>query len=479
MKRISLLFGLLFSLFILISCNEIPTSEYTVGEIVGSIQVGYAVGDNQEHVTKDISLPLGTSLNSDIKISWTSANTSVISNLGEVVRTDVDTLVDLEYNVVYLDLSFSSIMTFKVIEEEQETIPTYEVRYYFQNVLDDEYTLEETVTFESIEGRTVFIIPVNEVGFTRNTELSVTDGVVLKDEVISLDVYYDRKLYDVDLYDGSVLMDTIQVKYGSVVTVVDPVKEGFQFLDWILYGTSNVYDFSSPVLDDLKLEATFKFENEDYIYTGYYQGAGGLFSDDLVTFLNTISNRTFTGVTYGEVRYILDETDADPSNPSNVVLVYLGTSISGVWDYGNTWNREHVWPQSKMPASADNDQKNMASDLHNLKPSDPAENARRSNDFFSYSEDGSVYEPRDEVKGDIARILFYMDIMYDELSLIVSNVGEKNVYTMGNLETLLEWHEADPVDDFEMNRNNIIEDYQGNRNPFIDHPEFVDKVYTN
>jgi endonuclease I len=67
--------------------------------------------------------------------------------------------------------------------------------------------------------------------------------------------------------------------------------------------------------------------------------------------------------------------------------------------------------------------------------------------------------------------------MYNGLSLIYANEG--SVYEMGNLEVLLAWHELDPVDDFEMNRNDLIETYQGNRNPFIDHPEFVDKIYQN
>ena len=99
------------------------------------------------------------------------------------------------------------------------------------------------------------------------------------------------------------------------------------------------------------------------------------------------------------------------------------------------------------------------------------------NKFFGNTTTPQTYAPRDEVKGDLARIIFYMDIMYSQLSLIYANEG--SVYEMGNLEVLLAWHELDPVDDFEMNRNNLIEGYQGNRNPFIDHPEFVDKIYQN
>jgi endonuclease I len=68
--------------------------------------------------------------------------------------------------------------------------------------------------------------------------------------------------------------------------------------------------------------------------------------------------------------------------------------------------------------------------------------------------------------------------MYDFLTLVEFEGNEEaGYYEMGDLSTLIEWHENDPVDDFEMNRNNVIESIQGNRNPFIDHPEFVNKIW--
>ena len=207
----------------------------------------------------------------------------------------------------------------------------------------------------------------------------------------------------------------------------------------------------------------------------YYLNADGLSGDALFTELHTIINDGFAGVTYGEARYILDETDADPNNPSNVMLVYLGTSVSGNWDFGVTWNREHVWPQSLLGVKADNDIVNIASDLQNLKPANPSENSSRNNRYYDDISVGGVsYEPRDEVKGDLARILLYMWTMYDELELVNTN---PTVHEMAMLDKILEWHELDPVDDFERNRNDIIFDYQKNRNPYIDYPEFVDLIW--
>jgi endonuclease I len=82
-------------------------------------------------------------------------------------------------------------------------------------------------------------------------------------------------------------------------------------------------------------------------------------------------------VSYGDARLILDETDRDPNNSSNCILVYLGTSVSGNWDGGITWNREHVWPQSLLGVNVENQSINVGSDLHNLKPADPNENSSR------------------------------------------------------------------------------------------------------
>jgi endonuclease I len=175
---------------------------------------------------------------------------------------------------------------------------------------------------------------------------------------------------------------------------------------------------------------------------------------------------------YDDVRYMLDDTDKDPNNPNNVILVYLGTSVDSTWDFGATWNREHVWPQSLLGVDAGGT--NAASDLHNLKPADPNTNSSRGNKYFDNTTTAESYAPRDEVKGDIARILFYMEVMYDIYTLIN---GTPTVYQMAMLDTLISWHDIDPVDDFESNRNDIIFGFQGNRNPFIDYPEFYTLIY--
>jgi endonuclease I len=222
---------------------------------------------------------------------------------------------------------------------------------------------------------------------------------------------------------------------------------------------------------------------EDYafeIYNAYYEDAINLRGNTLKITLNNIIHEGFNNLLYGDARYILDEADADPNNPGNVILVYTGYSVSGNWDGGTTWNREHVWPQSRLGVYVgydDDDFPSKATDLHNLKPADPNENAIRSNDYFDWTKTSNTYEPRDEVKGDIARILFYMATMYFDLSLNEDELSLSLYKTMGILSVLLEWNEIDPVDDFERNRNEVIYAYQGNRNPFIDYPEFANLIW--
>jgi endonuclease I len=197
---------------------------------------------------------------------------------------------------------------------------------------------------------------------------------------------------------------------------------------------------------------------------------------------------------------ILKEADRDPSNPENVILFYSGWSVNANQEYNNRtgWDREHVWAKSHGKFST---KIGIGTDLHNLKPTDISINAARGNQDFDYGgdiyidSDGTTtcrldkdsWEPRDEVKGDVARILFYMAVRFegenDEPDLEL--IDEVNTFNLnlpgfgfqGKLSTLLLWHKNDPVDEFEIRRNNVIYSYQNNRNPFIDHPKFVNRIW--
>ncbi len=225
--------------------------------------------------------------------------------------------------------------------------------------------------------------------------------------------------------------------------------------------------------------------------TGYYNGTSAKTGDDLKAALHNII-KGHTPYSYYTSKQIFKLSDADPDTPGNVILVYTGRSqdANDFGTGGNYINREHVWAKSHGGFA---DWMPMYSDVHNLKPADASVNVDRSNKDFDnggtqhaeatgcYYTD-STWEARDEVKGDIARIIFYMSTRYEggdgEIDLEV--VDWNNTYPNarhGKLSTLLQWNMQDPPDDFERNRNNVIYSYQHNRNPFIDNPEWANMIW--
>ena len=244
--------------------------------------------------------------------------------------------------------------------------------------------------------------------------------------------------------------------------------------------------------------------NSAQIPNDYYNSANDLSGEFLKTTLhNIIKDHTEYPYTSSstDIWDILKETDKDTLNPDNVILFYSGWSVNAAQEYNSAqgWSREHVW--AKSHGSFDTDI-GIGTDVHSLKPCDISVNSARGNDDFDNG--GEIYidgdgetecrtdydswEARDAVKGDVARMLFYMATRYnggnDEPDLKL--VDAVNTYEIdgtekgyhGKLSTLLQWHKEDPVDSFEIRRNDIIYSYQGNRNPYIDHPEYVEKIWS-
>ncbi|PLX03950.1 MAG: hypothetical protein C0595_05085 [Marinilabiliales bacterium] len=227
--------------------------------------------------------------------------------------------------------------------------------------------------------------------------------------------------------------------------------------------------------------------------TGYYNGTSGKSGEELKTTLHDII-KGHTPYSYYISKEIFRQSDVDPDNPDNLILVYTGRShdASDFGTGGDHINREHVWAKSHGDFA---DWMPMYSDVHNLKPADASVNVDKSNKDFDnggiqHSEatecyyTDSTWEPRDAVKGDIARIIFYMATRYEggngEIDLEV--VDWVNTYPNaqhGKLSTLLQWNLLDPPDDFERNRNNAIYSFQHNRNPFIDYPEWAQMIWDN
>lgn len=223
----------------------------------------------------------------------------------------------------------------------------------------------------------------------------------------------------------------------------------------------------------------------------YYDSAAALESEALKQQLQEITSRGHTPMGYAATRDVLAQIHQDPANSNNIITVYARKSVSKADE--DEWNREHVLPQSYGAKGGDY----ARSDLHNLFPSIIEINDLRGNLPLDESDDGSrtpkgaklcsydndSWEPPDEVKGDLARAIFYMDVRYDgsdspeDISVAEEPAPEDGKFA--KLSTLLQWHAQDPVSEEERKRNNQVFSVQGNRNPFIDRPEFVESVYRN
>lgn len=226
-------------------------------------------------------------------------------------------------------------------------------------------------------------------------------------------------------------------------------------------------------------------------WSEYYESAKGLTGVALKQALNEIISG-HTRLSYRQVWDALKDTDEDPNNNRHVILLYKQASQPKNENGGKAdeWNREHVWAKSHGGFGTS---PGPGTDVHHLRPTDVTVNRSRSNLDFDMGGriveeapknrmDRDSWEPDDTVKGDIARMLFYMVVRYEggdgfpDLELVEQ--GSTRGAKLGRLSVLKQWHQQDPVSDWERQRNDkIYANWQGNRNPFIDHPEWVNQIW--
>ncbi|TCO24802.1 endonuclease I [Kribbella steppae] len=224
----------------------------------------------------------------------------------------------------------------------------------------------------------------------------------------------------------------------------------------------------------------------------YYAGTEGKTGSALKAALHTIISDQ-TKLSYDQVWNALKDTDQDPANTNNVILLYSGRSQSKSTNGGdpNDWNREHVWAKSHGDFGTAT---GPGTDIHHLRPEDVSVNAARGNLDFdnggsAVSEcsgctvDSDSFAPRAAVRGDVARMILYMAVRYegdDGFANLEPNnsVNNGSAPYIGKLSVLKAWAAADPPDTFEKRRNEVIyTTYQHNRNPFIDHPEWITSIW--
>lgn len=234
--------------------------------------------------------------------------------------------------------------------------------------------------------------------------------------------------------------------------------------------------------------AAFEPERDDL--DRYYAPAQGRQGAELLRALHLIVRTGHVDKGYAQARDELFGEIADLDGDDRIEDVFTGEVRGPITDRKNAFdqgfNTEHTWPQSKGATGI------AQSDLHHLHPADQRTNERRGSHPYgevvraewstgegpaqaSLGVDAlgeRVFEPRVDVKGDIARGLLYFFTRYSQ--------SRTSDFTLANfrheLPTLLRWHHGDPVSDAERRRNDAVHRVQGNRNPFVDRPEFVDAV---
>lgn len=262
----------------------------------------------------------------------------------------------------------------------------------------------------------------------------------------------------------------------------------------------------------------------------YYTEANNLVGDDLLETLATITNDNHKYYnSYKECQGGNTVSDEDPNDSSKFIDFYTGWSVPEAWD-AKIWNREHVWCQSLTNGlynDVGDSDRGAGADIHHIRPLIYGINSARGNSLYTdreycgdiklseYKYSGNQlseyanmatgcyngsgkWEPRDSVKGDIARILMYLYMHYStevDANKSRANVSNTNttsqtgnlvitniVYTSSGLEEeawemLLKWNQLDPVDEFERNRNNYCASVTGTRNPFIDNATYASSIW--
>lgn len=244
--------------------------------------------------------------------------------------------------------------------------------------------------------------------------------------------------------------------------------------------------------------------------SGYYSSATGSGYTLKTQLYNIIKGHTDRGYSGLWTTYSTSDRDHQNENDNSIFDLYsenqtgtdpynftYGTNQCGTYSVeGNCYNREHMIPQSIFNSAAP-----MVSDAHHITPTDGKVNGIRSNyphgkvatastttkngsklgtsGVSGYT--GTVFEPVDAFKGDIARMYFYFATRYENTvanySYPMFNRTKNQVFTTAFLNMLLAWHAQDPVSSREIERNNAIYARQGNRNPFIDNPSYVNTIW--
>ena len=250
---------------------------------------------------------------------------------------------------------------------------------------------------------------------------------------------------------------------------VNYVKDGSYVYNWGTRGVAATY--LSPMAESYYAENSFSYK--DVAALAGSSSTSGVPSSELYKKLQSLMQSNHTHETsYGETREQYKYTDCQNSGADSKAIssFYSGKEIGPAWDSGKTWNREHTWPNSKGLGGNDEN------DIMMLRPTWVSENSSRGN--TAYGESAGYFKPNlasagaYDVRGDVARIVLYTYVRWGNTSYMWGSSG-----VIESKEVLIKWMKEDPVDTWELGRNDAVEAITGTRNVFVDYPELAFELF--
>ena len=244
---------------------------------------------------------------------------------------------------------------------------------------------------------------------------------------------------------------------------VNYVKEGSYVYNWGQRGQTATY--LSPMAEAFYAKNSFSYKDTAALSGG--NSTSAVPSSELYVKLQSLMKSNHTHETnYGETRSLYKYTDCqnNAADTTSISSFYSGKEIGPAWDSGATWNREHTWPNSKGLNGNDEN------DIMMLRPTSTSENSSRGN--TAYGESAGYFKPNVasagvyDVRGDVARIMLYTYVRWGNTSKMWGTSG-----VIESEEVLIKWMKEDPVDTWELGRNDAAEAITGTRNVFVDYPE--------
>ncbi|MBP7205081.1 MAG: endonuclease [Candidatus Cloacimonetes bacterium] len=434
-----------------------------------------------------IVIPAGYEISTDGGLSYLNASTSVSSEFnGNIFVRLTGTAGTWSGNISHASLGAEivNLYVYGIVTSESVTTPTIQA----SNITG--YPAYTSITLDWTPGNGTYrLVKIN----TANSFSNPQDGYTYP-----ANTYFIGSGEQV-VYNGSTEYIEGEPYNGVTVTNLTP-----NTVYWF-----RVYEYNGTGIDSKYLTTTATNNPKSVTTTtsagsGYYASIYG-YGTTIKGLLHSLLRTTHsTQYSYTAATTQLKYTDQDPNNSNNVIEIYTGWSVDAD-SYGGSatdWNKEHTWSKSHGDFG---DTAPAGTDLHHLRPCDATVNSAKSNKDFDnggtaitdaspppgYTGETSCYqtyntwEPRPVDKGDVARIIMYMAVRYEgtdtsyNLELVDHEYSDQsaNLPYYGKLATLLQWHAADPPDEWEARRNDRIAERQGNRNPFIDLPGYAARIW--